>query len=146
MPELGIMQVVALILFVALMIGASARISKLWREEAVAKRIFKTMRSWWLWGDALLRGWIRALPAGLAGGWLMAAAAILAALLATESVPRAGFLVLALMIVGIFVSLAVVASIMLVNRPPFAVPPHLRGQEGALAEWQSARRKRKTAT
>jgi len=144
MPEFGILQAVVLIALLILMIGASARISRLWREEAVAGRIFKTMRSWWFWGDALLRGWIRALPAGLAGGWLLAASMTLAALLATESVPRTGFLVLALMVIGIFVCLAVVASIMLVNRPPFAVPPHLRGQEGALAEWRSTRRRRKT--
>jgi hypothetical protein len=144
MPEFGILQAMVLIALLILMIGASARISSLWREEAVAGRIFKTMRAWWFWGDALLRGWIRALPAGLAGGWLLAASMALAALLATESVPRSGFLVLALMVLGIFVCLAVVASIMLVNRPPFAVPPHLRGQEGALTEWRSARRRRKT--
>jgi hypothetical protein len=144
MPEFGILQAVVLIFLLILMFGASARITKLWREEAVAQRIFKTMRSWWFWGDALLRGWIRALPAGVAGGWLLAASMTLAALLATETVPRAGFLVLAVLVAGIFVCLAVVASIMLVNRPPFAVPPHLRGQPGALTEWRSARRKRKT--
>ena len=68
MPEFGILQAMVLIVLLILMIGASARISRLWREEAVAGRIFKTMRSWWFWGDALLRGWIRALPAGLAAG------------------------------------------------------------------------------
>ncbi len=144
MPEFGILQAVVLIFLLILMFGASARIVRLWRDEAVAKRIFKSMRSWWLWGDALLRGWVRALPAGVVGGWLLAASMTLAALLATETVPRAGFLVLAVLVVGIFISMAVVASIMLVNRPPFAVPPHLRGQQGALAEWRSARRKRKT--
>ena len=144
MPEFGILQVIVLVGLLILMFGASVRISKLWREESVAERIFKTMRSWWFWGDALLRGWIRALPAGLAGGWLLAGSMALAGLLVTESVPRTGFLVLGNMVAGIFVCLAVVASIMLVNRPPFAVPPHLRGQEGALAEWRSARRRRKT--
>ena len=144
MPEFGILQAVVLIFLLILMFGASARISKLWREEAVAKRIFKTMKSWWFWGDALLRGWIRALPAGLAGGWLLAGSMALAGLLATETVPRAGFLLLAVLVFGIFVCLAVVASVMLVNRPPFAVPPHLRAQQGAVAEWRSARRKRKT--
>jgi hypothetical protein len=146
MPEFGILQAVVLVLLLILMFAATTRIAKLWREEAEAERMFKTMRSWWFWGDALLRGWIRALPAGVAGGWLLAASMMLAALLATETVPRAGFMALALLVVGVFVCLAVVGSVMLVNRPPFAVPPHLRTQQGALAEWRTTRRRRRKAT
>jgi len=140
MPEFGPLQVFVLVALIAVMAGATWRAGRIWRDEATAGRIFKTMRSWWLWGDALLRGWVRALVAGLVGGWLLVVSMALAALLATDTIESSGgFAVLALLVAGLFLSFAVVASIILVNRPRFAVPPHARHEPGALAEWRTSR-------
>ena len=140
MPEFGPLQVLVLVTLFAIMSGATWRVGGIWRDQATAGRIFKTMRSWWLWGDALLRGWVRALAAGLVGGWLLVVSMGLAALLATDTIESSGgFALLALLVGGLFLSLAVVASIILVNRPRFAVPPHARDEPGALAEWRSSR-------
>ena len=148
MPEFGIVQAIVLILLLALMFGASLRMLRVWRDSNTSERIFKTMRSWWFWGDPLLRGWIRALPVGLIGGWLLVDSMIAAAALATETITSGvGFGILTLLVIGLFVSLGMVATIMLFNRPRFAVPPHLRDQPGAVAEWRGSgsRRRRPSA-
>jgi hypothetical protein len=148
MPEFGIVQAIALTLLLLLMFGASLRLLNIWRNSQMSERIFKRMRSWWLWGDPLLRGWVRALAVGLIGGWLLVASTIAAALLATETVTSSvGFGFLTLLVIGLFVSLGMVATIMLFNRPRFAVPPHLRDQPGAVAEWRASgsRRRRPSA-
>jgi hypothetical protein len=148
MPEFGIVQAIALTLLLLLMFGASLRLLNIWRNSQMSERIFKRMRSWWLWGDPLLRGWVRALAVGLIGGWLLVASTIAAALLATETVTSSvGFGFLTLLVIGLFVSLGMVGTIMLFNRPRFAVPPHLRDQPGAVAEWRASgsRRRRPSA-
>lgn len=144
MPEFGSLQALVLILLLAVMLGASWRMAKIWKDSRMADRIFKTMRSWWLWGDVLLRGRIRALPVGLAGGWLLVASMIVAAALATETMGFSlGFGLLALLVFLLFVSLGRVVSVMLFNRPSFAVPPHLRDSSGALNEWRGPRSRRR---
>ena len=144
MPEFGPVQILVLFLLLVIMFGASWRMTKIWSDERMSDRIFQTMRSWWLWGDALLRGWIRALSVGLIGGWLLVASMIAAALVATETIESSlGFGVLALLVFLLFVTLGMAASIMLFNRPASAVPPHLRDQPGAVGEWRSARSRRR---
>jgi hypothetical protein len=139
MPEFGIVQAIALTLLLLVMLGASLRLLSIWRNSQMSERIFKRMSSWWLWGDPLLRGWVRALAVGLIGGWLLVASMIAAGLLATETVTSSvGFGFLTLLVIGLFVSLGMVATIMLFNRPRFAVPPHLRDQPGAVAEWRGS--------
>jgi hypothetical protein len=148
MPEFGIVQAIALTLLLLLMFGASLRMLGIWRNSEMTERIFKRMRSWWFWGDPLLRGWVRALAVGLIGGWLLVTSMIAAALLATETVTSSvGFGILSLLVIGLFASLGMIATIMLFNRPRFAVPPHLRDQPGAVAEWRESgsRRRRPSA-
>ncbi len=144
MPEFGPLQALILIVLLAVMLGASWRLAKLWRDDRMSDRIFKTMRSWWIWGDVLLRGWIRALPVGLVGGWLLVLAMAVAAALATETMESSlGFGLLALLVLLLFVSLGMAVSVMLLNRPNFVVPPHLRNAPGALKEWRSTRSRRR---
>jgi hypothetical protein len=143
MPEFGPLQALILILLLAVMLGASLRMAKIWSDDRMSDRIFKTMRSWWLWSDALLRGWIRALPVGLVGGWFLVVAMAVAAL-ATETMESSlGFGLLAFLVLLLFVSLGMAVSVMLFNRPSFVVPPHLRDSPGALKEWRSARSRRR---
>ena len=148
MPEFGFLQALVLTLLILLLVGASWRMARIWGDERMSERIFKRMRSWWLWGDPLLRGWIRALPVGLIGGWLLVTSMAAAALLATETVGSAlGFGVLTILVAGVFLSLGMVVAIMFLNRPRFAVPPHLRDEPGALSEWRSggSRKRRPSA-
>jgi hypothetical protein len=146
MPEFGLLQAIVLTLLMLVMIGASLRMPNIWSDEQMSDRLFKTMRSWWPWGEPLLRGWIRALPAGLMGGWLLVAATIVAAMVATEKLASSpGFGGLAILVFLVFLSLGTVASIVLFNRPSFAVPPHLRSQTGAVSEWRGARSRRRSS-
>ena len=146
MPEFGLLQAITLTLLLLVMVGASWRIPKIWSDERMTDRLFKTMRSWWPWGQPLLRGWIRALPAGLVGGWLLVASTIVAALVATDTIESSlGFGVLAILVFLLFMSLATVASVMLFNRPSVAVPSHLRNQSGAVSEWRHAKSRRRSS-
>jgi len=146
MPEFGLLQAITLTLLLLVMVGASWRMPKIWSDEQMTDRLFKTMRSWWPWGQPLLHGWIRALPAGLVGGWLLVASTIVAALVATDTIESSlGFGVLAILVFLLFVSLATVASVMLFNRPSVAVPSHLRDQSGAVSEWRGAKSRRQSS-
>lgn len=103
----------------------------------------------WFLGDALTRGYLRALPLiSVTGLVLFLGGAIL--LLLPETPPgstgmmRPPVFVLAyLALLGLGALLIV--SVMLFNWPKWAVPPRFRSQPGAASEWrQSARASRRS--
>jgi len=78
------------------------------------------------WCGGVVGYWVAALNGGAAGARAPQAAKVAAVVTA----------------VWFGVWLVVAAPVVLLNRPKLLVPPSQRGEPGAFAEWQSARRKR----
>lgn len=122
---------------------ALARLPEIWRGSGSAK-IGSSMRGGWPFGEALRKGWVRALPVGIVGFLALSLS------VATISLFESGYLApgtpwrpLALLVfplIGIFVISVVFAiTVVLFNRPRFVVSPAHRGQPGAIAEWRGRR-------
>jgi hypothetical protein len=97
------------------------------------------------WGCCDLLGLTRMPEFGLLQATILTLL-LLVVMVATETIESSlGFSVLAILVFLVFVSLGTVASVILFNRPSFAVPPHLRDQSGAVGEWRDARQRRQTS-
>lgn len=89
---------------------------------------------WWLWGDPLWRGFMRAWPTLIVTG--VAFAVLGSALILTTAVPgQPSPVMAAALLIALFGGLGLVLAIILVNWPRALVPPHLREQSGALEDW-----------
>jgi hypothetical protein len=127
----------AFVLIVALVGGALAarNLPRLWRNEI---RSFDRMQAWWPLGMALWRGWVRGMPLAFFAGCFLLVAVIVGAFVPQDS-DSEGFAAPAWYVIPVlgtfFMSLVLFFSVVLVNRPRFVVPPHLRDQPGALKEW-----------
>lgn len=104
------------------------------------ERARRAMRSWWPFGETLLRAWIRLGPIATVGLWLVPA--ILVAGIGTPAFAAGGvwpwqeYLFLGL--VGLFVLwLSLMATVVLFNWPSWIVAEHLRKDSGALSSWIS---------
>ena len=85
----------------------------------------------------IARGLVRAMPVAIATGWTM-----LAVLMVTRLVPESeewGRKAARVLSFAGVAGMLVVASIILANRPRALVPPGLRDQAGAVAEWLKLR-------
>lgn len=126
---------------------AVRNVPRFWRHEL---RTYDRVPAAWPWGDALWRGWVRAIPIGTA----TLAVGLVAALsgLAVDEDPSGPlprplwWAVPALAVLAI--AFALMLGVVLLNRPKRIVAPHLRSEAGAIEEWWSAmrgRRRRRTA-
>ena len=66
------LQWVSIGMGVLIAVGATFRIPAL-RTAPVTDRMYRSMRSWWPFGEALLRGWIRMTPMAIGGLWIVLA-------------------------------------------------------------------------
>jgi hypothetical protein len=118
----------------ALSILAAVGLVRLWRTEAVSRR----MPSWWPYGGALWRGFTRAMPAGALGFWILIAAIVVGAFVPADETsfglhaPVWYVVATVILFVG---ALVLQATIVLFNQPKFLVPPYMRDEPGALFEW-----------
>jgi hypothetical protein len=101
------------------------------------------LRGGWPFGDALLRGWVRALPVGIVGFATLALAVVVITLIDDGTLgPGSALQPLALVafpLIAAFVGcIGLTVSVILLNRPRFAVSPALRDEPGAIAEWHGA--------
>jgi hypothetical protein len=117
-----------------------------WRWRVTWERpspAFREPFDWWMWGDALWRGYVRGLTLG--GGVF----AVLLPLLVVMMYGLGGTVGLVIAVAAAIVDLAagcaLLVTIALVNRPRALVPPYLRHQPGAVAEWRDAWRQRHRA-
>ena len=105
----------------------------------------RRFRVYWVWGEASLRGSIRATPVAVIGGNALVAAAI--ALLVREAIGDA-FARTVLLWVGLaafaasLLCLLLMVTVVLFNAPKAVVPPPLRHEPGLLAEWRRNRKPR----
>lgn len=134
---------VAFAVVLAIVAGGFRNLPRVWRHEF---RHFDRTPPYWPWGAALWRGFVRMMPMGVVGCAVLVIVAVV--LLLTPEEPSGPFVRPYWAVVPCLVALGVVfagmLSVVLVNRPRVIVPPHLRGQPGALAEWrerQSGRRR-----
>ena len=142
------MIVVATIALGAGSILAWSQAPKLWRHET---RIWDGRApSWWLWGEALFRGWVRSLVIGTAAGTAMVFA--LGVMLVVQpdldnpqSSQESQLEVVAIGVaLGVWILLTLMLfSVILFNRPKFVVPPHLRNERGAIQLWLNKRSKQR---
>jgi hypothetical protein len=125
-------------IFVLVIAGATLRLPRIWRHEAP---YFDRVPGWWIWGDALWRGWVRALPTGVGLGWylILGYVLLISVIPQTPEKGRFGMIIPAwfglpfLFLFGL--GFGVMAAIALFNRPKVLVPPHPRDEPGAVAEW-----------
>ncbi len=135
----------AFAIFITLAIAATYRLPRYWRDEI---SVVPAMSRWWPFGDPLLRGWERSMPAAFAAGWSLVVAFVTGWLATvgkrTDSQTLHDLAYVGFAAIGVFfLSLFVLATVVLFNRPKFIVPPHLRLQPGAVQEWFRAIRKRR---
>ncbi len=127
----------ALVVAVMILVGGAWRIPQLWRDDAPGLRNRPTASPW---GAAVWRAFIRAFPT-----WVptLVPAVVLYGILIVDPAADKGSLrdQSALMVVLLAVlgaGAATSTAVMLVNRPKFLVPPHLRDQPGMLADvWRT---------
>ncbi len=86
------------------------------------------------------------MPAAFAAGWSLIVAFVTGSLAAvgkrTDSQPLHDLAYVGIAAIGVFfLSLFVMATVILFNRPKFIVPRHLRLQPGAVQEWFRAIRR-----
>ncbi len=135
----------AFVIFFALAVAGTYRLPRYWRGET---SVIPLMSRWWPFGGPLLRGWERSMPAAFASGWSLLVAFVTGSLAAagkrTDSQPLHDLAYVGIAAIGVFfLSLFVMATVVLFNRPKFIVPPHLRQQPGAVQEWFRAIRRRR---
>ena len=129
----------------ALGLAGLVGIRRLWRRETT---FYDRVPGWWIWSDALWRGFVRALPVGAVGFLMFIATGITAALVpeVPPSETCCGFArpvwAVALILVPFCLIMLLLATIVLFNWPAALVPPHLRGQPGLIREWLGDRRKK----
>jgi hypothetical protein len=96
---------------------------------------------WWVWGQALWRGYVRTL---CFGGAAFAVMLVLVVLVIYGAGGRPGLVVTGLLLVATIAAGGLgMTTIVLFNRPRSLVPPYLRSQPGAVAEWLGAWRRRR---
>jgi hypothetical protein len=127
MPSLEEFAVIAFGLLGAIL--STKNLPIMWRGQT---RYRDRQPAWWLWGGPLWRGFRRGMPLGTVAWWIFLIAYV-DALLANGGVVPKQQVLLPGALVG--VSFVLLMLISLFNWPSALVPPSLRGQRGAIAEW-----------
>lgn len=127
LESLGVGGVVGLVIMGGLVILSIPLMPKYWRGE-YRQLHDRGSSSWWVWGDALRRGFLRGLHIGVvaAAGVSFAVVFHAAADAGVGWAGPAGWIAFGLFGGCIAVDLLVV----LVNRPRWLVPPHARNEPG----------------
>jgi hypothetical protein len=146
--EITPVQWVSIAIGVVIAVGATIRLPAS-RTPQVTERMYRTMRSWWPFGNALLRGWIRMTPVAIAGIWIMLAIVAIG-IPSTGAEPGSALYALGYLLIPLtlllFACFAVMVTIVLFNRPRFLVAPHLRTDPGAISAWFHPHRGQRRST
>ncbi len=138
---MSVVHWVALGITVLIAVGGVRNLPRIWRHEA---KHLDNVPSWWPWGGALWRGYVRAMPTGVIGTIVLLA--VFTALALVGEQPSGPFVrpywVVVPSLVALGLAGAVMLGVVLFNRPKAVVPPHLRDQPGALGEWTGALRRK----
>lgn len=128
---------------IGILIGAMAvRLApQYWRHEITV--LDRSAPSWWPYGAALWRAWIR--TSAISGAWLLSASIGYLLLLVGPDPGWPPFLAIAYRTLAVGVPLVLLAAaftVMLFSWPRFLIPPYLRSQPGAVSQWISTVRDR----
>src|SRR5579864_485495 len=107
---------------------ASTTLPDLWRGQSPAQ---KKVPAYWLWGDPLYRGGVRAVPSIML--------VLLFVVLSGGAIPLnqrgiVGSWVFFTFFIGSIIAILMVLSVIMFNWPTFLVPPPMRGDRGAIQE------------
>jgi hypothetical protein len=98
-----------------------------WRGRSRAQKI----PTYWLWGDPLYRGGIRAVPSIVIALLIVA---LSAAVIPLNQRGIVGDWILFTLLVAAIVAVVMALGVIMFNWPTFLVPPSMRGQRGAIQE------------
>lgn len=140
--DVGVWLLVAV--WATAMLFAAIHVRRFWRN-ARSVPAWIGVPGWWPLGGALWRGTVRSCAVWVSMGSLAALLLVMAEVGGWRGRPTAiesltGALVTTLS-VAILVLLGLMATVVLFNRPRFVVPPHLRSEPSALAQWATATRR-----
>ncbi len=134
-----------LVLSVAFAVGSLIvlvyEVPRLWGHRGTR---YDTPMPYWRHSEAAWRGWVRGMPAGCVGAFLIGVAGTVGALgghfeAEEPTLANGGWLVLAAAL-GAVPAVLVSLSALYLNVPKWAVPPHLRDQPGLVEEWRRAKK------
>jgi hypothetical protein len=115
-------------------------VRSIWREPV---RLFAEPFPWWVWGAPLWRGYVRGMVA--VGATFVTDLVAVMALIWLPGGDAVVIAVVPLLVGSLAVGFVLMLTIVLFNRPRRLVPPYLRDQPGAVAEWLGAWRERRRA-
>jgi len=98
----------------------------------------------WPWSPPLWRGYVRTLGVLPFAWWWMLATLVVGRFTPDHRSPAA-LPVAVLIVVWVVLFFGVLPSIVLFSAPQRLIPPAVRGRPGALAEWRTARHRRRAA-
>ncbi len=129
LPIIGWISIAGFLLVATL---ATRNIYALWRDPSQE----------WRWPD----WWVRGLPVAVTLGWAFVLAAALTIVGMSSSGTIADIFVVLLLVVLLSIALCafVWIGVITINRPKFAVPPHLRDQPGVFGRGDEDERPRQT--
>jgi hypothetical protein len=128
----AIAMTVGALVFVPLCIKG---IRVLWRRPVDA---FGEPLAWWVWGAPLWRGYVRGMAA--VGATFVVDLLLILLVIWGPGGDAVLLAIAAALVLSLTAGLVLAVTIALFNRPRWAVPPHLRGQPGAVREWRPRRR------
>ncbi len=141
---MSILDWIAFGFLLVITVAAFRNLPRVWRHEF---RHFDRAPAYWPWGAALWRGFVRMMPVGVVGCAVLLIGTVVLLLIPEE--PSGPFVrpywAVVPSLIACALPLAGMLGVVLFNRPRAIVPPHLRAQPGALAEWQKAHGGRRRA-
>jgi hypothetical protein len=99
----------------------------IWNGRSAAQKV----PAYWLWGDPLYRGGIRAVPSIMLALLLVA---VSAAVIPLNQRGIVGDWIFFTLFIAALVAVLMALSVILLNWPTFLVPPSMRGEQGAIQE------------
>lgn len=128
------------LLWLSLVVLATLQLPRIWRGLPA----FDAVPGWWLWGEQLWFGNRRAMPLAIALGWVTLGMLYFPTVgkSPAESLSSVEFVIVGVLALTLFVIGALMVTVVLLNRPAFAVPPRWRDEPGALEKWLHARGRR----
>jgi hypothetical protein len=118
-----VLEAIACVVAVAWATASVAALPTQWRGENTF--LVPETPTWWLWGGWAWRGWIRSTPTIVVGFAVAVVCMPLMLLFPTRSTGQ--IVAVAVGLGGFAFAFVIAASVTLLGRPRFLIPPHLRG-------------------
>ena len=137
----GAFEVVFVVMMMSISIGGTWAVLRIWKN---AQRYVSRVPVWWGGGPVSWRAYMRAGPALIGFLWLMTAVSGYTLLVVPLfGISNTAFLRVVFGLLGLgAAAILLSASIALINRPRSFVPPELKNDNGALAEFWDRRKQR----